>query len=72
MCGRYTLLQISFLQGRFRFTDLGPDESDTRIPFRPRYNIAPSQRVPVMVNRDGAPELRMMTWGCQPAWGRPG
>src|SRR5207302_4965648 len=65
------LLDISFLQGRFTFALLPDDDSQPRVPFRPRYNIAPSQRVPVVVNRDGTPALAAMTWGYQPAWFKP-
>jgi putative SOS response-associated peptidase YedK len=34
----------------------------------PRYNIAPSQEVPVIVQTDGVNELKPMKWGLVPGW----
>jgi putative SOS response-associated peptidase YedK len=34
----------------------------------PRYNIAPSQEVPVIVRNDDRNELRPMRWGLVPSW----
>jgi putative SOS response-associated peptidase YedK len=36
--------------------------------FFPRYNIASSQDVPVIVRNDGRNELRSMRWGLVPSW----
>jgi SOS response associated peptidase (SRAP) len=36
--------------------------------FWPRYNIAPSQDVPVIVRNDKRNELRPMRWGLVPSW----
>ena len=36
----------------------------------PRYNIAPSQEVPVIVQNDGVNELKPMKWGLVPSWSR--
>ncbi|HYY72806.1 MAG TPA: SOS response-associated peptidase, partial [Candidatus Bathyarchaeia archaeon] len=36
--------------------------------FYPRYNIAPSQDVPVIVHKEGRNELRPMRWGLVPSW----
>jgi putative SOS response-associated peptidase YedK len=36
--------------------------------FAPRYNIAPSQDVPVVVRDEGRNELRSMRWGLVPWW----
>jgi putative SOS response-associated peptidase YedK len=36
----------------------------------PRFNVAPSQGVPVIVGREDGPSLTMMRWGFQPAWMR--
>jgi putative SOS response-associated peptidase YedK len=33
-----------------------------------RYNIAPSQEVPVIVQNDGVNELKPMKWGLVPSW----
>ena len=34
-----------------------------RLPFTPRYNIAPTQSAPVIVQEKQAPELKLMRWG---------
>jgi putative SOS response-associated peptidase YedK len=70
MCGRYSLIEATFLQCRYYFRELPPDESDSRVPFTPRCNIAPWQAVPVVVNRDGM-QLCRMAWGYRPAWFKP-
>jgi putative SOS response-associated peptidase YedK len=36
--------------------------------FLPRYNIAPSQDVPVIVRNEKRNELRSMRWGLVPSW----
>jgi putative SOS response-associated peptidase YedK len=36
--------------------------------FAPRYNIAPSQDVPVIVCHEGRNELKPMRWGLVPSW----
>jgi putative SOS response-associated peptidase YedK len=35
---------------------------------RRRYNIAPSQEVPVIVQNEGVNELKSMKWGLVPSW----
>lgn len=64
MCGRFT---ISFVIGLYeRFQVRLPS-----IDLIPRYNIAPSQDVPVVVRLrpdSSENELRMMRWGLVPSW----
>jgi putative SOS response-associated peptidase YedK len=65
MCGRYTLTAPEQLALRF---DLSPDAVPT---VEARYNIAPTQPVPVIVAQpDGRLALQWMRWGFQPAWAR--
>src|SRR5579864_3712084 len=59
MCGRYRLTNAERMRERF---DVDPDELD----LAPRYNIAPSEVMPVVV-RDGRNRLEMMRWGLIPA-----
>ena len=69
MCGRYTL---TCPDQNALITGLPFDEfSETRIEFRPRYNIAPGQRSPVVfLEGDGAPVLADAEWGfTRPAGG---
>lgn len=64
MCGRYTYTdEIRDIRIRF---DL---ERDLPL-FKPRYNIAPGQDVPVIFNRDGTRSLTMMQWGLVPSWAK--
>jgi putative SOS response-associated peptidase YedK len=63
MCGRYTLTAPGQLALRF---DLDPDAVPA---VEARYNVAPTQQVPVIVARpDGRLALEWMRWGFQPAW----
>jgi len=37
--------------------------------FSKRYNVAPSQEVPVIIrNKDGRNEAKVMKWGLVPSW----
>jgi len=36
--------------------------------FPTRYNIAPSQEVPVIVRNDGRNEAKVIKWGLVPSW----
>lgn len=62
MCGRYTLtadaasIQLAFNLGSI------PD-------WRPRYNIAPSQFVPVITSKN-ARQLSFLKWGLVPSWAK--
>jgi putative SOS response-associated peptidase YedK len=61
MCGRYTL---SCPDEETLIRNLPFDEfSETRIEFRPRYNIAPGQRSPVVYLQSGKPVLADGLWG---------
>ena len=62
MCGRYTLTDRSSLATRFGLFGLGEPADD------PRFNVAPSQQVPVVVGTPEGRVLRLMRWGFQPAW----
>jgi putative SOS response-associated peptidase YedK len=41
---------------------------ETFSTFFPRYNIAPSQDVPVILRNEDRNELRPMRWGLVPSW----
>ena len=64
MCGRYTLIDRPSIATRFGLLELGKPAMD------PRFNIAPSQQVPVVVGTPQGRELRLMRWGFQPTWMR--
>ena len=60
MCGRFSLaLESAKIEQRFHatFTE----------PFKPRYNAAPSQRLPVILNADPK-SIVLSPWGIKPPW----
>jgi putative SOS response-associated peptidase YedK len=62
MCGRFTA-SFEFREIRIRW-NLQRD-----IPlFAPRYNIAPSQEVPVIVRNEDRNEVKAMRWGLVLSW----
>ncbi len=60
MCGRYSLICTDDLGNRFRIYE-------PTIGCRSRFNVAPSQIMPVVVEREQA-ELVPMEWGLVPHW----
>jgi len=64
MCGRYTLTSPEDIAARFGLGALSETGSD----IGPRFNLAPSQAVPVIRSHDGTTGLELMRWGFQPAW----
>jgi len=65
MCGRFTLTTPDQIALRF---DVAEDERDDTKRPNPAYNIAPSQDIPVIVERAAGRFLRTMSWGFRPAW----
>jgi putative SOS response-associated peptidase YedK len=62
MCGRFgvtfnyrNLKALWNLRGEF-------------LDFGPRYNIAPSQEVPIIVRHEDRNEVKPMRWGLVPSW----
>ena len=67
MCGRYTLsTDAQALVDIFEIERLLFDPSE----FRPRYNIAPSQTVPIVRMTESGRELLLARWGLVPHWSR--
>jgi putative SOS response-associated peptidase YedK len=62
MCGRYTLGNVGQLSLRF---NVAVDETPDLVP---RYNVAPTEQVPVVVERADQRVLQTMRWGFQPVW----
>jgi len=62
MCGRYTLERVNAL--RLRFGAIGD------APEKPRFNVAPRQLVPVVVEADGERRLDLFQWGLIPSWAK--
>ena len=64
MCGRYAFFAPRALIERVFGVEGAPE-------IEPRYNVAPTQFVPVVrVDRDGRRVLRMQRWGLVPFWAR--
>lgn len=64
MCGRFTAT-FEFREIRIRW-NLQHDLPS----FSPRYNIAPSQDVPVIVRKGEGNEIMPMHWGLVPSWAK--
>ena len=62
MCGRYSLVQTDNIAARF-------DIQQEQLPLQPRYNVAPSQSMPVVV-RNSPNRLVEMQWGLIPSWSK--
>ena len=61
MCGRYTLDPTTKLYERF--------EISNRLEIKARFNIAPTQDVPVII-RNSPNRIEMMRWGLIPHWAK--
>jgi putative SOS response-associated peptidase YedK len=62
MCGRFSAT-FSFRDVKVRWNIYGD------ISFEARYNIAPSQEVPVILRNEHRNEIKLMRWGLVPAVG---
>lgn len=63
MCGRYLLYSLpEALQAAF--------DVDVRLNMEPRYNIAPTQRVPIVGLKEGKRRLGLAHWGLIPSWAK--
>jgi len=62
MCGRYRLSRRKQIIAEH--FDATPFDDD----WEPRYNIAPSQPVPVIRQNAGSRKLSLLRWGLMPSW----
>jgi putative SOS response-associated peptidase YedK len=61
MCGRYAITSApEAIRALFRY--------DERPNFPPRYNVAPTQPIPIVRLIDGKRAFALMRWGLIPAW----
>jgi len=61
MCGRFVITSApEALRRLFGYID--------QPNFPPRYNVAPTQPVPVVMIENGKRQFRLMRWGLIPAW----
>lgn len=68
MCGRYTIRRLDGIRAYLdNLTPMFEEFSE----LRPRFNVAPSQRVPIIrMSHDGHPKGSIATWGLIPSWAR--
>ena len=65
MCGRFTLhTPEPVLREVFKLEQSKP------LGLRPRYNIAPSQQVPIIRDTESGREMAMTKWGLIPHWSK--
>ena len=65
MCGRFTLhTPATKIEEVFHLPD------DSAMELKPRYNIAPSQGIPIIRYTDAGCEMVMARWGLIPAWSK--
>jgi putative SOS response-associated peptidase YedK len=71
MCGRYTVTSPGEAARELEAAiDPAAPQSEW---WKPRFNVAPTQRAPVVTLRDGVRAIEMMRWGLLPFWtARPG
>ena len=63
MCGRFALYSDPFsLAKRF--------EAEALPELRPRYNVAPSQNIPIVREESGARRFALARWGLIPHWAK--
>ena len=62
MCGRYSFVPTESIGARF-------DIQQAQLTLLPRYNVAPSQSMPVVV-RNSPNRLVEMQWGLIPSWSK--
>ncbi len=63
MCGRYHLYNLAEFYERFKVV-LGREKLE------PRYNIAPGQQVPAIIDDNGQRKLAFYRWGLIPHWSK--
>jgi putative SOS response-associated peptidase YedK len=64
MCGRFTLRQPDLLSERFQ-AQLDLDDG-----LSPRYNVAPTQPTPIVVEKPEGRLIQTARWGLIPAWAK--
>ena len=75
MCGRYSIINDLFqIRTFFSIDEVGmPADSEPGFEWKPHYNAAPSQQLPVVVAEGDRShrKLQFMKWGLVPVWAKP-
>ncbi len=70
MCGRFTA-KLTWQQLHDLYEIAPPESPQDELDLKPRYNIAPTQIVPVVrLNSAGRRELALLRWGLIPSWSK--
>lgn len=65
MCGRYTItVTMEELMARYFVND------STIINYSPKYNAAPMQQIPAVINTGSSNKLGELRWGLVPSWAK--
>ena len=65
MCGRFSLhTPESQIREAFNLEQIEP------LGLNPRFNIAPSQDIPIVRDTDTGPEMTLARWGLVPSWSK--
>jgi putative SOS response-associated peptidase YedK len=68
MCGRFTA-KLTWQQLHDLYEIHAPDSAPDELDLKPRYNIAPTQTVPIVrLNSAGRREIALLRWGLIPFW----
>ena len=73
MCGRYTNQYTwAELHALYSITEkyIRPIPKQAEPDWKPRFNIAPTTQVPVIIFEGGKRRIEMMRWGLVPAWSK--
>ena len=65
MCGRFVSPDEAALEREFMLT---PDQATLLIA--QSFNVAPSQRASVILERDGKRQVHNIPWNFQPSWAK--
>ncbi|MCA9197331.1 MAG: SOS response-associated peptidase, partial [Planctomycetales bacterium] len=67
MCGRFTIhSQLNLLLQQFAL-----EMNERELPdFEPRYNLAPTNQAPVILQTELGRKLELMRWGLIPSWAK--
>ncbi len=64
MCGRFSLTKpIKTIQEHFKIEKIS-------LEFKSRFNIAPTQNIPIVVSTQENRQLTLMRWGLIPSWAK--
>ena len=70
MCGRFTrTMSWREIYELYRLT-VERETDFKREHFKPRYNVAPTQDIPILRQPDGEPEMTIAHWGLVPPWAK--